>query len=291
MRSSIILIFALLPLVMISGAAAITEYDSCHVQNLCYNGADMPFCSANDDSCTYTYYQNIEGGCAPVDYDVDSDGDGWSDLCDAFPQNETEWVDYDGDEIGHNLDCNDLDDTVSLECYSSGDDSYDNDSGDGCIGDCSEDNNNTEEEDNNNTEDNDSNSTSNDSDSSRDTNSNTKSHSGRALDNIGEVKVVPNDSEGNRTNETNSSEDTSDYSDGSDEEGSDVYTENHQPNTNSQNLPEKTAESSGSEGSMITGMVTGNTEKVGPKGFIWWLALIVVVAGSALFFAWKKRRK
>jgi hypothetical protein len=37
---------------------------------------------------------------------VDSDGDGWSDIGDAFPQDSTQWLDRDGDHYGDNNDTN-----------------------------------------------------------------------------------------------------------------------------------------------------------------------------------------
>ncbi len=76
------------------------------VSAVCYNQDDSPFCSKDDPTCSV------------VD-EIDTDGDGWSDSCDAFSDNEFLWVDYDGDNIGYGTlvyDCNDLDETILTYC-------------------------------------------------------------------------------------------------------------------------------------------------------------------------------
>ena len=42
--------------------------------------------------------------------DVDDDDDGWNDNLDAFPKDQSEWMDSDGDGIGNNEDPDDDDD-------------------------------------------------------------------------------------------------------------------------------------------------------------------------------------
>lgn len=50
----------------------------------------------------------------PVEVDLpDSDGDGIPDVFDAFPDDPDEWVDADGDGVGHFSDCDDNDDNVA----------------------------------------------------------------------------------------------------------------------------------------------------------------------------------
>lgn len=76
------------------------------VSAICYNQNDLPFCSKDDPTCEQVG-------------DVDTDGDGWTNSCDAFPENKYFWVDYDGDNIGWGTDvydCDDLDDSNTLFC-------------------------------------------------------------------------------------------------------------------------------------------------------------------------------
>ena len=51
---------------------------------------------------------------------IDTDGDGWSDLNDAFPQNATEWYDTDADGVGDNADVFPLDASESRDDDSDG---------------------------------------------------------------------------------------------------------------------------------------------------------------------------
>ena len=43
-------------------------------------------------------------GCIGTEEDKDSDGDGYLDADDAFPDDPTEWSDMDGDGVGDNTD-------------------------------------------------------------------------------------------------------------------------------------------------------------------------------------------
>lgn len=69
----------------------------------CYNEGH-PYCSPSDETCEF-----VGSDCS---VEADSDADGWTDTCDAFPLDDSEWVDLDGDESGHNNDCNDFDSTI-----------------------------------------------------------------------------------------------------------------------------------------------------------------------------------
>ena len=75
-----------------------------HPDDGCYAG-DEPLCSPSSDACAYRAY----AADGTFTEDADADGDGWQDGCDAFPTETSEWADLDGDDAGHNADCNDLD--------------------------------------------------------------------------------------------------------------------------------------------------------------------------------------
>lgn len=62
------------------------------------------FCLPDSDACEY----NIQSGCDQSMVN-DDDNDGWQDGCDAFTQDSSEWMDIDGDGVGHNKDCDDFD--------------------------------------------------------------------------------------------------------------------------------------------------------------------------------------
>jgi hypothetical protein len=57
--------------------------------------------------------RNIE--LAPVEDEIDSDGDGYPDDSDAFPDDPNEWLDTDGDGIGNNADPDDDNDGMTDE--------------------------------------------------------------------------------------------------------------------------------------------------------------------------------
>jgi len=54
-------------------------------------------------------------GLAPAEDEIDSDGDGYPDDSDAFPYDESEWMDSDGDGIGNNADPDDDNDGMADE--------------------------------------------------------------------------------------------------------------------------------------------------------------------------------
>ena len=65
-----------------------------------WNDTDMDSFGDNSDDCIDIAGNSTEDrlGC------IDSDGDGWSDEDDTFPDDPTEWADTDGDGVGDNLD-------------------------------------------------------------------------------------------------------------------------------------------------------------------------------------------
>jgi hypothetical protein len=112
------------------------------VSAMCMNQDNAPFCSKDDPTCA-------------VENEADNDNDGWSNSCDAFPENELFWVDYDGDNIGYGslvYDCNDIDANVLTYC---GDVSLLNDGNQDDSNDESDDNSTNEDnnEDSNNNDD------------------------------------------------------------------------------------------------------------------------------------------
>lgn len=111
------IILMLMAVVLASTAAAIT-LDGCSTKNLCYNQDNETFCSPDDDSCRLMRFTLDDGECRLSSLEVDSDSDSWSDSCDAFRFNSSEWVDYDADGVGHNEDCDDLDADLGVCPYS-----------------------------------------------------------------------------------------------------------------------------------------------------------------------------
>lgn len=88
--------------------------DDCTLQNACFSG-ETPYCSPNADTCVYVSYEQSGNECVKsAVVDGDEDQDGWTDNCDAFVGNASEWIDLDADGIGHNVDCDDFDFTIGL---------------------------------------------------------------------------------------------------------------------------------------------------------------------------------
>jgi hypothetical protein len=88
--------------------------DPCSLEDICKNSAGEPYCNVDETSCEYTFHTLEAGECVVLATDSDTDMDGWSDSCDAFPELATEVADLDGDLIGHNTDCDDLDDQIGV---------------------------------------------------------------------------------------------------------------------------------------------------------------------------------
>lgn len=101
MKFPFLILLAILALITTVAAS-----DGCSIQDLCYNGDHQPFCAPTETSCTFASYTLVDGSCVAT-LEQDSDGDGWSDSCDAFPQNASEWMDLDADMVGYNTDCDD----------------------------------------------------------------------------------------------------------------------------------------------------------------------------------------
>ncbi|MFH0875872.1 MAG: hypothetical protein V1859_08085 [archaeon] len=91
--------------------AVSAAYASCNDISYCKNQDNDFFCGEGDTSCTYVKYTGSEDNCAVDETftDSDSDADLWSDNCDAFVDDNTEWLDFDGDSCGNNKDINDYD--------------------------------------------------------------------------------------------------------------------------------------------------------------------------------------
>ncbi len=105
----------LIPIMFI--LAAISVYGNA----ACYNDQGQPFCSPQDSFCEY------RNGAAEAS---DADGDGWTDSCDAFAQDASEWIDLDADGCGHNADIDDLDAAETSGCDDSGDEGANEEIGD-----------------------------------------------------------------------------------------------------------------------------------------------------------------
>ena len=65
-----------------------------------WNDTDMDGFGDNSDDCITEFGNSTQGvlGC------IDSDGDTWADLNDAFVNDSSEWFDFDGDGYGNNID-------------------------------------------------------------------------------------------------------------------------------------------------------------------------------------------
>ncbi len=102
-------VIALLAL-LVSFASAMAACD-CSKTFACVNQDGDTYCVPSDTECDFTWYKDVDGDCVVDDsiVDEDEDQDGWSNECDAFPDNPEEWMDIDGDSCGHNADLNDFD--------------------------------------------------------------------------------------------------------------------------------------------------------------------------------------
>ena len=99
----------------------------CEDQVFCQNQDKEPFCLPQDASCTYKKLTGEDDNCV-IDttfVDNDDDNDLWSSGCDAFPDDETEWFDLDGDGIGDNADCDSFDLSNKEDCSDTSKDSND----------------------------------------------------------------------------------------------------------------------------------------------------------------------
>ena len=97
-------------------SAACSDIVACQNQNNDY------YCAPTDTSCKYVKFKEDIGKCV-IDAsftDTDNDIDGWSNGCDAFLDNNKEWMDIDGDGIGHNSDCDDFNPSEKDTCPRSG---------------------------------------------------------------------------------------------------------------------------------------------------------------------------
>jgi hypothetical protein len=87
--------------------------------SVCSNQNGENHCIPGDKSCTLWKFKGDIEECiknkskkCEIDNsssDKDSDGDNWTDKCDAFPLDGSEWIDIDGDGNGHNMDADDFD--------------------------------------------------------------------------------------------------------------------------------------------------------------------------------------
>ncbi len=102
----ILLLSAILSLSIVFGTCSSTV--ACQNQNGAFS------CSPSDSSCTYhTFVQDGQHCVVDTSFtDNDQDNDGWSNGCDAFIHEASEWIDIDGDGVGHTLDCNDYDTSI-----------------------------------------------------------------------------------------------------------------------------------------------------------------------------------
>ncbi len=90
-------------------------YESNYV---CSNQDGQTHCIPEDKNCTFWKFKGDTGRCGrgrsrncEIDFefvDPDTDGDSWSDSCDAFPNDASDWIDIDGDGSGNNKDVDDF---------------------------------------------------------------------------------------------------------------------------------------------------------------------------------------
>ncbi|MBN2422143.1 hypothetical protein JXB41_02860 [Candidatus Woesearchaeota archaeon] len=97
------MIIALLFILSLSfvNATAFEAYPDCVMKCETQEGN---FCYPESSECNYI----IISGC-DISSTGDNDEDLWQNGCDAFPEDNTECLDYDADGVGHNVDCDDYD--------------------------------------------------------------------------------------------------------------------------------------------------------------------------------------
>ncbi len=87
----------------------------CEDKVACKNQDDFLFCVPSDSSCEYVTYDSDCNQLPSTDSDTDEDG--WTDKCDAIPEDISEWIDIDGDSFGYNYDCDDFNFSITDECH------------------------------------------------------------------------------------------------------------------------------------------------------------------------------
>ncbi len=86
----------------------------------CVNPSANRECIPTDGECVYSRY-TVSGNSCVIDenyQDPDSDGDGWTDHCDVYPNDILSWVDIDADGYGNYYDCSEFD-QKDTNCVSS----------------------------------------------------------------------------------------------------------------------------------------------------------------------------
>jgi len=111
-----LLIWMAFGMIAITSLATMVSADTCSIKDLCYNQDMATFCAVSDTICSYHTW-GLNGDCEIISTEDDNDGDGWTNSCDAFVDDRDEWVDFDADGIGHNEDCDDLDENVGTESH------------------------------------------------------------------------------------------------------------------------------------------------------------------------------
>jgi hypothetical protein len=107
-----IFLFLIVALISLFTASA-----ACSDLRACQNQNDKFYCSPDDTSCTYIKFtQSLTCVIDASFTDSDTDQDGWTDNCDALPNDVLEWFDMDGDGFGHVYDCNDFDNAIGENC-------------------------------------------------------------------------------------------------------------------------------------------------------------------------------
>ncbi|MBN2566863.1 hypothetical protein JXB02_02130 [Candidatus Woesearchaeota archaeon] len=115
------LVFGIIITLMLAATAlsafSASEIPSCAADNGCYNQDGRPYCGFNDQTCAYHWYE-FDGACThdTDSFNPDADADGWTDYCDAFPDDSDEQVDLDADGCGHEADLDDFNPAETAGC-------------------------------------------------------------------------------------------------------------------------------------------------------------------------------